>query len=75
MRGVGFSTVSAPSESDQRPLPDPAICRTRPLEFCLLLECLVLSPSRCKYAVPFGDQFACVNPEHDYELTGDDGPG
>jgi hypothetical protein len=62
-------------DSDQKALPDPAICRTRQLEFCLLLECLVPAPSRCKYAVAFGDQFACVNPDHDHELAGDDGPG
>jgi hypothetical protein len=73
--GVGLFDVSAPSESDQRPLPDPAICRTKPLEFCLLLECLVPLPSRCQYAVPFGDQFACVNPDRAHEIAGDDGPG
>lgn len=68
--------VSVPSESNQRPLPDPALCRTKPLDFCLVLECLVPSPSQCRYAVPFGDQFACVNPDRHHELTdGDAGPG
>lgn len=49
--------------------------RTRRVDLCVLLPWLVPAPSRGKYAVPFGDDFACVNPDRDYELLGDDDPG
>lgn len=46
---------------DNRPLPNPDICRAQQV-LPTLIECLVLRPHRCRYALPFGHGVFCQNP-------------
>jgi hypothetical protein len=46
-----------------RVLPDPNICRTRPMgRITLYAVCLVDSPFTCRYATDYGAGYLCENP-------------
>lgn len=49
------------SKLDDRPLPNPDVCRAQQI-LPMLIECLVLRPRRCRYALPFGHGVFCQNP-------------
>ena len=44
-------------------LPDPAICRARIHVPPDLVDCLVVNPYRCPYAMNYGGDYFCNNPE------------
>jgi hypothetical protein len=50
--------------SDQRHLPDPEKCRTRPVVNAVTFsECLAKDPVSCKYAISFNLAFFCRHPD------------
>ncbi len=46
-----------------RKLPDPAICRAKPNGFGSYINCLVVDPVSCRYALNFGGVYFCSCPE------------
>ena len=47
-----------------RVLPDPNICRTRPIgEIRSFAMCLVSNPSSCLYAMSYGSSYLCRHPQ------------
>lgn len=51
-------------QGHEKPLPDPAICRTQYLGRVVdLSECLVHKPDRCSYALRFGEGVFCRHPD------------
>ena len=48
---------------DLRALPDPAICRTRPIgEIQSFATCLVECPITCRYVMGYGNGYLCKHP-------------
>jgi len=51
------------SRNFSRVLPDPAICRTRPIgEIRSFAACLVNNPGSCPHAMSYGSTYLCRHP-------------
>jgi hypothetical protein len=56
--------MTGDSVSNQKHLPDPAVCRTRYLgNYLPFSSCLVEKPESCKYTLRCGDAFLCTHPD------------
>jgi len=49
-------------QKPQSKLPDPAVCRPKPIGFGALIRCPVQDPIDCEFATDFGTGFFCNNP-------------
>lgn len=59
MNATGISEDSA----NHLPMPSSAICCAKDLGSGRSIECLVVSPDKCAYAVHFGSRFLCRHPD------------
>jgi len=59
--------ISSGAVKDTHALPNPKICRTKPLEIGTTYgDCLVSNPVACRYAVSYGDGYhLCHHPHWD----------
>ncbi len=58
-------TASTVSNTDQRALPDPSVCRAKHAGFGDFADCLVEHPTSCRYSLSFGDGHLCRHPQRE----------